>query len=45
MPRQRRRAVRTDRDPSATWFIVIMAMVILLGLWLYLQPEVWTEWR
>lgn len=33
-----------DRNPSLTWFLVIMAMVLLITIWLYVQPEVWTEW-
>ena len=36
--------MRDERNPSLTWLIVIMAMIVFIGLWMIVQPEVWTEW-
>ena len=35
---------QSERNPSLTWAIVIAWLTFIITLWLYLQPEVWTEW-
>ena len=33
-----------DRNVSLIWALIIAYSVVIIALWLYLQPEVWTEW-
>lgn len=33
-----------SKEPSVNWWLVIMAAIIVTGLWLWMQPEAWSEW-